>query len=79
LRPAPEGRGIAGPDYRVAEWGTRNAPNYLVGTADWKLMSAGSPESRTVDALNDMRNDPLGIHNLLGDPADKAKFAGRAE
>jgi arylsulfatase A-like enzyme len=79
LRPTIEGRGLAGPEYRVAEWGTRNAPNYMVRTADWKLMIADSAESRAVDALYDMKNDPLEMRNLLGDPVDRAKYAGRAE
>ena len=79
LRPAIEGRGLAGPDYRVAEWGTRNTPNYMVRTEEWKLMIADSPESRAVDALYDMKNDPLEMRNLLGDPVDRAKYAGRAE
>jgi arylsulfatase A-like enzyme len=78
LRPLVEGRQHAGPDYRVAEWSTRNVPNYMVRTAGWKLMIADSPDSRGVDALFDMKNDPHEMHNLLGDPADKAKYAGRA-
>src|SRR5262249_4557175 len=79
LRVAIEGRGNAGPDYRVAEWGTRNTPSYLVRTADWKLMISDSPQSRAVDALYDMKNDPYEMRNLLGDPADRAKYAPRAD
>jgi len=79
LRPAIEGRGLAGADFRVAEWGTRNAPNFMVRTAEWKLMIADSPASRAIDALFDMKSDPLEMRNLLGDPADKAKYRPKAE
>ncbi|MCL5745280.1 MAG: sulfatase-like hydrolase/transferase, partial [Acidobacteria bacterium] len=78
LRPLVEGRGKAGPDYRVAEWNTRNVPNYMVRTAEWKLMIANSPDSKAVDALYDLRNDPLEMRNLLGDPADRSRYAARA-
>ena len=78
LRPLIEGRGKAGPDYRVAEWGTRNVPNYMVRTADWKLMMANAPESKGVNALYDLRNDPYEMRNLLGDPADRSHHAARA-
>jgi arylsulfatase A-like enzyme len=78
LRPLVEGRGPAGPDFRVAEWGTRNSPNYMVRTAEWKLMMADSPESKAVDGLYDLRNDPFEMRNLLGDPADRSRYATRA-
>jgi arylsulfatase A-like enzyme len=78
LRPLIEGRGQAGPDYRVAEWNTRNVPNYMVRTLDWKLMIANSPDSKAIDALYDLRNDPYEMRNLLGDPADRSRYAGKA-
>jgi hypothetical protein len=31
-----------------------------------------------VDALYDLRNDPYEMRNLLGDPADRSRSAGRA-
>jgi arylsulfatase A-like enzyme len=51
----------------------------MVRTAEWKLMMADSAESKAVDALFDMKNDPYEMRNLLGDPADRAKYAGRAD
>jgi arylsulfatase A-like enzyme len=78
LRPLIEGRGGAGPDYRVSEWGTRNVPSYMMRTRDWKLMFAASPDSRACDALYDLKNDPHDMRNLLGEPADRAKYTGRA-
>jgi arylsulfatase A-like enzyme len=78
LRPLIEGRGKSGPDFRVAEWGTRNVPSYMVRTLDWKLMMADTPDSRGVDALYDLRNDPYEMRNLLGDPADRSRYAVRA-
>ncbi len=78
LRPLIEGRGHAGPDYRVAEWATRNVPNYMVRTVDWKLMMPDSPQSKGIDALYDLRNDPYEMRNLLGDPADRPRYAAQA-
>jgi arylsulfatase A-like enzyme len=84
LRPLIEGSGPSGPDYRVSEWATDpaahpNVPNYMVRTADWKLMMAESPESHATDALYDMKNDPFEMHNLLGPADDRSKYAGRAD
>ena len=79
LRPLIGGRGKAGPDYRVSEWAVRNQPNLMVRTLDWKLMIANTPDSRAVDALYDLKNDPYEMRNLLGDPADRAKHTGRAD
>lgn len=81
MRPLIERRSgsAAGPNYRVAEWAQRNVPNYMVRTNEWKLMTADSPDSHAVDALFDMKNDPDDMHNLLGDPADRTKYAGRAD
>jgi hypothetical protein len=42
-------------------------------------MVADSPESKAVDALFDLRNDPYETRNLLGDPADRSRYAGRAK
>jgi len=84
LRPLIEGSGPAGPDYRVSEWATDPAkhpsvPNYTLRTADWKLIMANSPDSRATDALFDMKNDPYEMRNLLGEPSDRTKYAGRAD
>ena len=78
LRPLIEGRGKAGLDYRVSEWNARALPNFMVRTADWKLMIADSPQSRAMDALYDLRNDPYEMRNLLGDPADRSRYAAKA-
>ena len=84
LRPLIDGNASAGPDYRVSEWATdparrSNVPNFMVRTADWKLMMADSPESHAVDALYNMKNDPYEMQNLLGPPSDRAKYAGQAD
>jgi arylsulfatase A-like enzyme len=84
LRPLIEGGASAGPDYRVSEWATdparrSNVPNFMVRTPDWKLMMADSPKSHAVDALYNMKNDPYEMHNLLGPPSGRAKYAGQAD
>ncbi len=77
LRPLTEG--IKGtPDYRVSEWDAIALPNYMVRTADWKLMIAEKPDSKATDALYDLKNDPYEMRNLLGDPADRSKYSARA-
>ncbi len=77
LRPLIAGR--PGMDYRVAEWGVRNQPSFMVRTRDWKLMMADTPQSTAFDALYDLKNDPYELRNLLGDATDRAQSAGRAE
>jgi arylsulfatase A-like enzyme len=79
IRPLINGQANAGIDFRVAEWGQKNVPAYMVRTVDWKLMIADSPRSAAVDALFDLRNDPYEMRNLLGLPEDRAKYRGRAE
>ena len=77
LRPVVQGN--SGADYRVAEWGVRNSPSFMVRTHDWKLMMGDTPQSPAFDALYDLKNDPYEMRNLLGDPADRAQSAARAE
>lgn len=83
LGPAIKGA-PSGPDYRVSEWatdpaGSSNVPNYMVKTADWKLMIANSPDSQAMDALFDLKDDPYEMYNLLGEAGDRRKYAGRAD
>jgi arylsulfatase A-like enzyme len=75
LRSCIEGKGQSGTEYRVSEWNTRNVPNYMIRTADWKLMMANSPDSHAVDALYDIKHDPWETNNLLatGNSKDAAK------
>ena len=42
-------------------------------------MMAKSPVSHTLDALFDLKNDPDEMRNLLGDPNDRVKYAGRGD
>ena len=77
LRPLVQGKSAA--DYRVSEWGVRNQPSFMVRTRDWKLILADMPQSPAIDALYDLKNDPFEMRNLLGEPADRAKSAPRAE
>ncbi len=74
LQPLIEGKGASLPDFRVSEWAGENVPNFMVRTANWKLMMAKNPESKAKDALFDLKNDPFEMKNLLGQPADRAKY-----
>jgi arylsulfatase A-like enzyme len=63
----------AATDFRVAEWGVRNQPSFMVRTRDSKLLIADSPESRAVDALYDLKNDPYEMRNLLAETASRPR------
>lgn len=64
------------PDFAVSEW-RPNPPNLMVRTRDWKLMMASDPNSKGMDALFHLKDDPYEMHNLLA-PGDRAAYKGRA-
>ncbi len=79
LRPLIAGGKANLPDYRVSEWAGENVPNFMVRTADWKLIMAKSPASRAQDALYHLKEDPYEMVNLLGAAADRAKYRQQAD
>ena len=46
----------------------RGSPNYMIRSGDLKLMMAQSNKSRGVDALYDLKADPLEMRNLILSP-----------
>lgn len=78
LRPLLDGRKSSIPDYRVSEWAGENVPNFMVRTSEWKLIMAKDPKSKAIDALFDLKNDPLETVNLLAQPGDRAKYRRQA-
>ncbi len=66
------------PDFRVSEWAGENIPNFMVRTRDWKLIMAKTPTSRAQDALFNLKEDPYEMTNLLGAPADRARYRAQA-
>ena len=52
--------------FGFSEWNTDSMPGEMIRTADWKLMCGRVVKSNNcVDALYDMKNDPLETTNLL--------------
>ncbi len=79
LRPLVDGKRSASPDFRVSEWFGNNVPNFMVRTRDWKLILARDPASKARDALFHLKEDPFEVTNLLGEPADRAKYRTQAD
>ncbi len=79
LRDLIEGRKNDRPDYVCSEWDYDNVPNFMVRTEEWKFMFARTPESRALNALYNLKDDPLELNNLIGKNPDKAKYVAQAE
>jgi arylsulfatase A-like enzyme len=79
LRPLVEGKRSASPDFRVSEWFGNNVPNFMVRTRDWKLIMARDPASKARDALFHLKEDPFEVTNLLGEPANRARYRSQAD
>jgi arylsulfatase A-like enzyme len=79
LRPLIEGRESGAPDYAISEWKARGVPNFMVRTEDWKLMIANQRESRAVDALYHLKEDPHERTNLIGANPNKAQYVAHAQ
>ncbi len=79
--PRREGYSLRGtsPDFRVSEWAGANVPNFMARTRDWKLIMAKNPASKAVDALYNLKEDPYEMKNLLGEPADRARYRKQAD
>jgi arylsulfatase A-like enzyme len=79
LRPLLDGEKDNLPDYRVSEWAGENVPNFMVRTADWKLIMAKNPASKARDALFHLQDDPHEMTNLLGEPGGRATYRRQAD
>lgn len=65
--------------FAVSEWPSDSVPGFMIRTLDWKLMIGRTPESTSIDALYDMKNDPLETTNLLADPNSVEQYILLAE
>lgn len=54
--------------FAVSEWPSDEMPGVMIRTLEWKLMIGRNDDSSSVDALYDMKNDPLETSNLLASP-----------
>jgi arylsulfatase A-like enzyme len=67
--------------YVVTEWNYRGdiEPNYMIVKDGWKLMIPFSKESKVINAMYNLNEDPYEMNNLIGLNPDKAKYKDKAE
>ena len=60
-------------DFAISEWmwEKQTVPNLMIRTAKWKLLMSKDADSKSIDALYDLENDPYEMKNLLAIPQDK--------
>ena len=76
LRGVIEGRDTR--DFVVSEWReSRTVPTYMVRSGDWKLLISRLPDTGSVDALYNLKEDPGELNNMLfeGMPESHAQVA----
>ncbi len=68
-------------EYVVTEWNYRGdiVPNYMIVKGGWKLMIPYSEDSRVINTLYDLSNDPHEMNNLLGSNPERELYLERAE
>ena len=68
-------------EYVVTEWNYRGdiSPNYMIVKGGWKLMIPYSKDSKVINAMYDLTNDPYEMNNLLGSNKEKEMYRERAE
>ncbi|MBN2639530.1 MAG: sulfatase-like hydrolase/transferase [Bacteroidales bacterium] len=66
--------------YVVTEWNYRGdvSPNYMIVKDGWKLLIPYSKESKVLNALYNLNEDPYEMNNLLGKNPDKQKHLSKA-
>ncbi len=79
LRSLIDGERDDGPDYCVSEWGSASGPTLMTRTEEWKLICAHNPRSPSVDALYNLKEDPLELHNLIGKDPGRERHTAQAE
>jgi arylsulfatase A-like enzyme len=81
LRDCIEGKADNRPDYIVTEWNFRGdvISNYMVLHEGWKLLIPYSKESKVINAMYDLNNDPHEMNNLLGSNPESLKYKAKAE
>ena len=81
LRGLIEGTNPKQGEYAVTEWlwsGDKD-PNYMVINDGWKLLIPFSKESKVINAMYNLNDDPHEMNNLLGSNPDRKKYQVQAE
>ncbi|MCX7016853.1 MAG: sulfatase-like hydrolase/transferase, partial [Candidatus Sumerlaeota bacterium] len=79
LRPLVEGKDNGAGWFVVSEWAKESNPGFMVFDGRWKLVLGRDATVRSLDALYDLRNDPLEMINLIGNNPDREKHRSEAE
>ena len=67
--------------YVVTEWlyNEDRQPAYMIVKDNWKLFIPYSEESKVINTLFNLKNDPHEMNNLLGSNPEKVKYMKKAE
>jgi len=81
LRGLIEGTNPEQGKYVVTEWDWAGdtEPNYMIVKDGWKLMIPYSKESKVINAMYNLNEDPHEMNNLIGKNSEKHKYKAQAE
>ncbi|WP_281614995.1 sulfatase-like hydrolase/transferase [Flammeovirga sp. SubArs3] len=81
LRDLVDGKDTDYGQFVVTEWNYRGdtSPNYMIVKDGWKMMVPYSVESKVLDVLYNLNEDPNEVNNLLGKNPEQAKYSDKVE
>ncbi len=81
LRRYVEGKTSRDEAYAVSEWNWRGPvqPNLMVRTKRWKFFCPNTADSKVMNVLYDLENDPHEVNNLLGKNPDRERHVQQGE
>jgi arylsulfatase A-like enzyme len=81
LRRYLEGKNTNDQAYAVSEWNWRGPiqPNLMVRTKRWKFFCPNRSDSKVMNVLYDLENDPHEVNNLLGKNPDRQRYVQQGE
>jgi arylsulfatase A-like enzyme len=81
LRGLIEGTDDEHGEYVVTEWDYRGpvSPNYMIVKEGWKLMLPYTEDSKVINALYNLNEDPHEMNNLLGSNPNSADYEEKVE
>lgn len=81
LKPMVEGKEKSYGEYVVTEWNYRGdiQPNFMIVKDGWKLLTPYSKESKLMNVLYNLNEDPHEMNNLLGKSQNQEKYQEKVE
>eukprot|EP00978_Attheya_sp_CCMP212_P048184 scaffold482891_cov114-Attheya_sp.AAC.1 len=81
LRKFIDGSGKDEETFAVSEWNPSEpgVPHFMIRSKRWKFMCPCTADSKVMNALYDLENDPHEMNNLLGNNSDKKRYAAEGE